>query len=493
MNIWPYNNNLRPCVRRLFGEYSQINSGITIGVMILGLALVISQIYSSRTLGAGPSDIKGNSLDSEDVSGPEDLSDRRLIGHGGPVKAIAISPNGRLALTGSFDYAMMVWDLTKNLPEVIHRFDDHDGAVNAVAFHPDGNRVLSATDDGVVTVWNIQSGKLEQRFRGHQSKIIDIDISKDGSKVASASWDGTVRVWELNEAKPAIVLKGHQSPVNAVVFTEHQGRLVLYSAAHDGTIRRWSPSTGELERVVFKNGWGINVLAIADRKNTLIFGALNGQISILDSDLGAVIKNLPIQERPILSAEFSKSRDFLATGGANGMIRIWNTEDWSLKKTYRNPYGPVWAIAIGDDSKAVYYGGLDDFVSRWQINPEKPFEAIKSKFPRRFQEHGTSLGERQFLRKCSVCHTLSADGANRAGPTLFKLFGRAAGSIKDYSYSKAILESLVIWNDDTINRLFLEGPENFVPGTKMPLQRIKDAKIREALIIFLKQATSPAK
>ncbi|MGI9386574.1 MAG: c-type cytochrome, partial [Methyloligellaceae bacterium] len=96
----------------------------------------------------------------------------------------------------------------------------------------------------------------------------------------------------------------------------------------------------------------------------------------------------------------------------------------------------------------------------------------------------------QFARKCSICHTLKKDGAHRAGPTLFGVFGRRAGTLPGYSYSKALKNSSIVWSERTIGRLFEEGPEHFTPGSKMPLQKIADAKVRGALVEFLKKATT---
>ena len=73
--------------------------------------------------------------------------------------------------------------------------------------------------------------------------------------------------------------------------------------------------------------------------------------------------------------------------------------------------------------------------------------------------------KKQFARKCSVCHTLVKNGKKRAGPTLYKIFGREAGTLKGYKYSKALLKSDIIWNEETINRLFDEGPDKVTPGT----------------------------
>ena len=110
---------------------------------------------------------------------------------------------------------------------------------------------------------------------------------------------------------------------------------------------------------------------------------------------------------------------------------------------------------------------------------------------RRFhQKDALSNGALQFARKCSICHTLdSKDIGRRAGPPLHGVFGRTAGSLKGYSYSKALIDSDIIWNEDTISRLFKEGPEIVTPGTKMPIQKIKKDSDRLDLIYFLKDAT----
>ena len=100
-------------------------------------------------------------------------------------------------------------------------------------------------------------------------------------------------------------------------------------------------------------------------------------------------------------------------------------------------------------------------------------------------------GERQFARKCSICHTLTPDGERRAGPTLFGLFGRPAGTVPGYSYSETLADSDIVWNETTIDRLFEEGPDHYTPGSKMPMQRMTDPQDRRDLIEFLAERTDP--
>ena len=64
-----------------------------------------------------------------------------------------------------------------------------------------------------------------------------------------------------------------------------------------------------------------------------------------------------------------------------------------------------------------------------------------------------------------------------------------AGTLDGYPYSKALLDSDIVWNADSINRLFADGPDVVTPGTKMPIQRMKNAQDRIDLVTFLKMAT----
>ena len=180
----------------------------------------------------------------------------------------------------------------------------------------------------------------------------------------------------------------------------------------------------------------------------------------------------------------------LAFGGGDGIVSVHDMTDWTPVRLLDNPYGPIWALTFSGDGDTLYLGGLDDTVHYWQFRPGREFEPARGKFPRRFQaSEGLSLGERQFARKCSVCHTLSPDDANRAGPTLYRVFGRKAGTLPGYPYSKALLESDIVWNAETIGELFEKGPQHLVPGTKMPLQKMANTEERDAMIAWLKEMT----
>jgi cytochrome c len=185
----------------------------------------------------------------------------------------------------------------------------------------------------------------------------------------------------------------------------------------------------------------------------------------------------------------------VATGGGDGAIHVSRVDDGALLESFQNPYGPVWALSFTSGGAGLYYGGLDDFASLWQVSPRKPFEPIASQFPRRFQltsagDGPVEQGRLQFARKCSVCHTLTPDGGNRAGPTLHRIFGRRIATLPGYPYSPPLRNLDIVWTEQTVAKLFELGPEVFTPGSKMPLQKMTDRAQRDALIAFLRQATA---
>lgn len=91
--------------------------------------------------------------------------------------------------------------------------------------------------------------------------------------------------------------------------------------------------------------------------------------------------------------------------------------------------------------------------------------------------HGKTL-----YQACESCHSIND---NDVGPRHRGVVGRRAGSIADYSYSAALKNSGLTWDEATLNR-WLINPSALVPGTKM-FFKIDDAQSRADIIAYLKE------
>ena len=91
--------------------------------------------------------------------------------------------------------------------------------------------------------------------------------------------------------------------------------------------------------------------------------------------------------------------------------------------------------------------------------------------------HGEAL-----YQGCQDCHSLDS---NDVGPMHRGVFGRKAGSVRDYNYSQALKNSGLTWDEQTLDR-WLTDPQKLVPGNKM-FYHLDDAKDRADVIDYLKE------
>ena len=399
-----------------------------------------------------------------------------LKGHGGPVMGVAVSPTGQIA-TASFDNTVGLW--TGAQPVWL---EGHEAAVKAVRF-VDDTRLVSAGDDFRVLLWEDGAARM---LGAHQGKVMALAVS--GDRVASASWDGTIGLWSLDGGDP-VFLEGHTAGVNDVAFSADGG--VLYSASTDGTLRVWDVETGEAKRLLLRHGFGINQLVLNEAAGWMAYGAVDGVTRVLDLVTDAQIADFTLERRPVLAMAANPDMSRIAVGDGEGFIMVIDSLDWRIASDYRaTAQGPVWALAFSPDGANIHAGGLDDTMYSWPLETLTEHGQMTTAAREFLKDPGEmSNGERQFARKCSICHTLTPGSARRAGPTLYQVFGRPAGTVADYSYSDILTGSDIIWDADSIDALFDLGPDHYIPGSKMPMQRIIGEQDRKDLITYLRGAT----
>ena len=95
----------------------------------------------------------------------------------------------------------------------------------------------------------------------------------------------------------------------------------------------------------------------------------------------------------------------------------------------------------------------------------------------------TKVSGEKIFKRCISCHTFTK---NKIGPNLADIFGKKAGSVEGFKYSKAMKNSDIIWNACTLDG-FLKKPKKYIKGTKMRFAGLKKKSHRDALIEYLKE------
>jgi cytochrome c len=408
-----------------------------------------------------------------------------FVGHGGAVRGIAVSPDSRQVLSASFDYSIILWDFASQRP--LHRLHGHEGLVNAVAFL-DGGRALSASDDGTLALWNLNDAKLEKRWPGHGAKIAGLAVSANRKLALSGGWDRGAKLWELPSGRLLQTLD-HGANVNAVAFSPDG--ISAATAGHDGSVRLWRLSDGNVLQRFGGGGFAANALAFSADGKRLLVAQINEKLRLWDLAQGQVAVDFVGHEGPVMSAAVSPDGQFALSGGTDGMLRLWRMADGQPLRDVFGHHRPIWSVAFAAQGQVVLSGGADGRIRAWNVRDGQALgapAAVAAASPAGALDDSRGAA---LFRKCLACHTVTADGGNRAGPSLYGVFGRRAGQVAGYAYSEALRKNPLIWSEQTVDDLFRLGPDEFTPGSKMPLQRMPDPEDRAELIRYLKQITTP--
>ena len=165
---------------------------------------------------------------------------RTLKGHTGWVNAVAVTEDGKRAISGSDDNTLQVWDLTTG--KELFTLKGHSSSVYAVAVTEDGKRAISGSDDKTLKVWDLTTGKEQFTLNGHSSSVKAVAVTADGKRAISGSWDKTLKVWDLTTRNELFTLNGYTSLVKAVAVTADGKRAI--SASDDKTLKVWDLTTG---------------------------------------------------------------------------------------------------------------------------------------------------------------------------------------------------------------------------------------------------------
>ena len=346
----------------------------------------------------GPNDRTRIAHASEDwtlrVWDPESEQLAELIGHTDGVAAVAVwaGPDGRIRIvSGSGDETVRVWN--PETGEQLAKLVGHTGSVRAVAVWTgtDGRpRIASGSDDETVRVWDPESEQLAELV-GHTGTIYAMAVwtSTGGrARIASGSADKTVRVWDPETGEQLAEFTGRigvTGPVHAVaVWADTDGRARIASGGEDETVRVWDPETGEqlaelTGHTATTNSlatWRVAVWAVAGWAGTggrawIASGGDDGTVRVWDPETGEQLAGLTGHTGPVRAMAVwtgTDGRPRIASGSDDWTVRVWDPETGEQPAELTDHTGPVRAMAVWtgtDGPTRIVSGGDDETVRVW--------------------------------------------------------------------------------------------------------------------------------
>lgn len=235
-----------------------------------------------------------------------------------------------------------------------HTLQGHRLPVTSVAFHPIFSSLASGSEDSTIKIWDWELGELERTLKGHTKAVLDVDFGgpRGGTLLASCSSDLTIRLWDpSDEYKNIRTLPGHDHSISSIRFVPSgaagaplSGNM-LVSASRDKTLRVWDVTTGyclktfkghtDWVRAVTPSIDGRWLVSAGNDRIPRLWDASSGEVKITFLGHEHVVECVafaPSSSYPHLASiagykkppSSSSSGEFLATGGRDKIIKIWD-------------------------------------------------------------------------------------------------------------------------------------------------------------------------
>ena len=288
---------------------------------------------------------------------------RIFVGHTGPVRAVVITPDGRRAVSASSDHTLRVWDLKSG--QSVHTLEGHRNSVLVTAITPDGRCAVSASSDGTLRVWDLESGQSVHTLEGHADAVNAVTVTPDGRHAISASADRMLRVWDLESGQSVYTLEGHLDAVNAVTVTP-DGRHAI-SASADRTLRVWDLESGQSVRTLAGHtGWVTAVVALPDRRR-VISGSADLTLRMWDLERGQSVRTLEGHTNSVTAVVLMPDGCRAISGSPDHTLRVWDLKSGQSVRTLAGHTDWVTAVAVTPDGRRAISGSADLTLRMWDL------------------------------------------------------------------------------------------------------------------------------
>lgn len=244
---------------------------------------------------------------------------RTLTGHKDAVESVAISLDGRMLVSGSWDNMIKVWNLLTG--KEARTLVGHTGSIRSVAISPDGQTLVSASNDSTIKIWNLFTGKELRTLTNHTHIVWCVAISPDGQMLVSGDHVNTIKVWNLSTGQELHTLIGHVRSVLSVAIGPDGQTLV--SGSEDNTIKVWNLITGKEIRSLVGHTGSIRSIAMSPDGQIFVSASDDKTIKIWNLITGKDMRTLTDYASFVSSVAMSPDGQTLVSGSSDKTIKVW--------------------------------------------------------------------------------------------------------------------------------------------------------------------------
>ena len=312
-----------------------------------------------------PGTLQQTALQPAQPRGEERLTARvqMQIGHAASINSVTFSPDGKLALSGSDDKTMKLWDVATG--RELRSFGGHLGGVNSVAFSPDGKFALSGScaendpklpicEKGMLRLWETATGRELRSFQGHGSQVNSLAFSPDGKFAISGSWSDAPRLWELATGGELRSFRGGRQNVKSLAFSPDGAFVLSGGGLKDrSNLSLWEVATGSELRSFKGHTRAVTSVAFSPNGKFALSGSEDKTMKLWDVATGQEIRSFRGHSDEVYSVAFSPDGQFALSSGGDKTLKLWNVATGQELRTFTGLTEAADSVAFSPDGRSV--------------------------------------------------------------------------------------------------------------------------------------------
>jgi hypothetical protein len=295
-----------------------------------------------------------------------------LKGHSDAVESVVFSPDGTLALSGSNDNTIKLWDVLTG--EELRTYRGHQKCVTSLAFSPDGRFFVSGSRDNTAKLWNVQSGEEIRTFRRHSEWVTAVAYSPDGRFFATGSWDYNIKLWEVSTFLELRTFRGHSNAVYAIDFSPDGNTIV--SGGRDSKIHLWDVGTGNIISELKGHSGHVEAVAFNPDGRRVLSGGSDNSIKLWDVEKGIELNSYHIHNGKVNSVLFSPDGLFAASASDDGRINLFDLSSGKNINVFSRHTNKVNSISFSPNGQFLLSASDDHAIKLWDLFIGVPLNAL---------------------------------------------------------------------------------------------------------------------